>query len=136
MGDTVSSKSLHDDNVTTTLGQEHVSQDINADESLSASMATFNHMAQLNLKRTYDVHQSIDLDGIHNARRLQNTEAEMRIRHAEDLHKQALRHAESEHVIKLQTMQAGSVGTSSIVRDIATDTADQIVTMAKAKLGT
>ena len=127
MSDTVSSKSTNDDHNTTTVGQEHFSQDVNTDEALSVSNSTFNSMAQMNLKRTYDLHQTLDTDAILASRRHAAALEQQQMRHAEDQHQQRLRHAESEHVVKLQTMQTGSVGSSAIVENIARDTAVQIL---------
>ena len=114
------------------LGSEHVSQDVNTDERISAMGATFSELNILNAKRTYDLHQSLDLDAMINARRLQTAEDNMRLRHSEELHKQALRHAETEHVIKVQTLSVSSVGNSRIIADIAQDTADQIVSHVRS----
>jgi len=122
----------HDDAV---HGSEAITQDVNTDEALSVSNATMNAMTQMNMKRTYDLHQTLDTDAILASRRQADAEANMRLRHAEDSHKQAMRHAETEHVIKVHTLSVSSVGNSKIVENIATDTADQIVTMARAKLG-
>ena len=121
MADTVSSKSTNDDHNQTTIGQEHISQDVNTDEALSVSNATMNSMAQMNMKRTYDLHQSLDMEAMVNARRLQNSEAEMRMRHAEEEHKQKLRHEEDLHTVRVQTLTLGSIGTGNIIDDITSE---------------
>lgn len=134
MADTVSSKSTNDDHNTTMVGTEKFTQDTNTDERLSGANADHHGVTFMNLKRTYDLHQTLDTEAIINARRLQNSEAEMRMRHAEEEHKQKLRHEEDMHTVRVQTLTAGSVGTSSIIRDIADATAAEIVVHARAKL--
>ena len=127
------SKTTNDDFLTT--GSEHLSQDINTDEALSASNATFNSISQMNLKRTYDLHQTLDTDAILAARKQSDAEASMRLRHAEEEHHQKMRHENDLHTIRVQTMAVAAVGGNRIVEQIANDTADQIVAYAKTKLG-
>ena len=128
MADTVSSKSTNDDHNTTMVGTEKFTQDTNTDERLSGANADHHGITFMNLKRTYDLHQTLDTEAIVSARRLQNSEAEMRLRHAEEEHKQKLRHDEDLHTIRVQTLTLGSIGTGNIIDDIA----DQVVArMAK-----
>jgi hypothetical protein len=128
---TADSKTTNDDFLMT--GSENISQDVNTDEALSVSNATMNSMAQMNMKRTYDLHQTLDSEAIINARRLQNSEAEQRMRHAEEEHKMRLRHADTEHTIKSMHLSGASVGTSRIIEQIANDTVDAVIAAVKAR---
>jgi len=127
-------KTTNDDLTSTVIGSEHVSQDVNTDEALSVSNATMNNMTQMNMKRTYDLHQSLDTEAILRTRRNEDAEQQMRLRHAEDLHTQKMQQDNDLHTIRVQTLAVSATGNSKIIESIATDTANDIVTMVRSKL--
>ena len=129
-------KTTNDDFISTTrtTGATHVKQDTGTDERYEVSGADFRDIANMNMKRTYDLYQTLDTDAILASRGQASAENNMRLRHAEEEHHQKMRHENDLHTIRVQTLSVSSVGNSKIVENIATDAADQIVAFARTKL--
>ena len=133
MSEAGTTKTTNDDFISTGTVQQK--QDTGTDERYEVSGADFRDLVNLNAKRTFDLHQTLDTDAILAARGQASAENNMRLRHAEEEHHQKMRHENDLHTIRVQTLAVSSVGNSKIIEEIASATADSVISMARAKLG-
>ena len=91
-------------------------KDTGTDERYEVESGDRSSLAWLNNKATFDFHQTLNYEGVHRARRMEDEEREMRLRHSETEFNQRVENSRSEaeqrlrHYEDMHTMRYGVAG--------------------------